>query len=106
MGPVGPVRRVSPVVVYTSSRVAIFVVCMMILWLLGMKSLLLVAVAFLLSGLASFVLLSRQRDAMSSDVVERAARMKRRFNERLTAEDEVDEDGNEPGRSEPDKPAG
>ena len=90
-------QRVSPVILYTASRIGIFVACLGLLYLVGMHGILLIAVGFVVSGLLSFVLLNRQRDAMSAFVTERAARMRQRFNERLTAEDvddeAVDDDG-------------
>jgi Protein of unknown function (DUF4229) len=84
-------QRVSPVILYTASRIGIFVACLGLLYLVGMHGILLIAVGFVVSGLLSFVLLNRQRDAMSAFVTERAARMRQRFNERLTAEDVDDE---------------
>ncbi|WP_433499302.1 DUF4229 domain-containing protein [Sphaerimonospora sp. CA-214678] len=54
-----------PVVVYTLSRLGLFAVALGVLYLVGMRSLLLLAVALLVSGLASYVLLSKQRDAVS-----------------------------------------
>lgn len=54
-----------PVVVYTLSRLGLFAVALGVLYLVGMRGLLLFAAAFLVSGLASYVLLSKQRDAVS-----------------------------------------
>jgi hypothetical protein len=42
----------------------------------GARGLLLLALAILISGIISFVLLSRQRDAVSSSVTERASRIR------------------------------
>jgi low affinity Fe/Cu permease len=92
-------QRVSPVVLYTASRIAIFVACLGLLYVFGMHGILLIAVGFVVSGLLSFVLLNRQRDAMSAAVTERAARMRQRFDERLTAEDLDDEAVDDPARS-------
>jgi hypothetical protein len=47
--------------VYTSSRLLVFIVVATVLALLGMRGVLLLAVAVLVSGLLSYVLLSRQR---------------------------------------------
>jgi len=85
------VRGPGPVVVYTSSRIAIFVVVAAVLALAGMRGVLLLAVAVLASGLLSFVLLGRQRDAMSQAVVERGSRLRQRMQEATEAEDEIDE---------------
>ncbi|MFC0866364.1 DUF4229 domain-containing protein [Sphaerimonospora cavernae] len=57
-----------PVVVYTLSRLGLFAVAVGVLYLVGMRSLLLLAAAFLVSGLASYVLLSKQRDAVSQRI--------------------------------------
>jgi hypothetical protein len=73
--------------VYTSSRLLLFVVTAVVLGLLGMRGVLLLCAALLLSGLLSFVLLSKQRDAVAASVSGRTARMRARMEERTTAED-------------------
>lgn len=50
---------------YTAARVVLFVVALGIVYLAGARGLLALAIAVVVSGLASFVVLSRQRDAMS-----------------------------------------
>lgn len=61
-----------PVVVYTASRIGLFIVTLMLLWLLGLQNpLWLLAASFLISGVASYVLLSKQRDAMSARISDR-----------------------------------
>ncbi len=50
---------------YTSARILLLVVAMILLYLVGARGFLLLALAFVISGIASFVLLSRQRDVMS-----------------------------------------
>ena len=50
---------------YTSARILLFVVGVVLLYLVGARGILLLALAFVVSGIASFVLLSRQRDVMS-----------------------------------------
>ncbi|MFE3451403.1 DUF4229 domain-containing protein [Nonomuraea sp. NPDC059194] len=58
-----------PVLVYTASRISLFVVTLGVLYLLNLREpLVLIAVAFVISGIASYVLLSRQRDAMSARI--------------------------------------
>jgi Protein of unknown function (DUF4229) len=49
---------------YSSARILLLVVSVILLYLIGLRGLLLLAVACVASGLASFVLLSRQRDKM------------------------------------------
>ena len=80
---------------YTSARILLFVVSMILLYLAGARSLLLVALALLVSGIASFVLLSKQRDRMSGALIgrlrngrERAAGFRGRLEEGARAEDE------------------
>ena len=50
---------------YTCARILLLVVSVILLYLVGARGLLLLALAFVISGIASFVLLSRQRDAIS-----------------------------------------
>ncbi len=102
-------RGPGPVLVYTSSRLALFVVTASALALAGMRGVLLLAVAILVSGLLSFVLLTRQRDAMSQAVVRRGSGLRRRMRERTEAEDAADDalraeqtGGDRSGQGEPD----
>ncbi len=54
-----------PLLVYTVLRLGLFAVALAVLYLLGARTYLLLAGAFVISGLASYVLLSKQRDAVS-----------------------------------------
>ncbi|GAA3575921.1 hypothetical protein GCM10022419_066400 [Nonomuraea rosea] len=66
-----------PVLVYTASRIGLFVVTLGVLYLLWPVNLLvLIVVSFLISGIASYVLLSKQRDAMSARISDRIDRPK------------------------------
>ena len=56
---------------YTSARVLMLLVSVVVLYLAGARGFLLIAAACLVSGIASFVLLSRQRDVMSSALMSR-----------------------------------
>jgi TctA family transporter len=56
---------------YTSARIVLFLVALVLLYLVGARGLLLAALALLVSGIASFVLLSRQRDIMSGALASR-----------------------------------
>jgi biopolymer transport protein ExbB/TolQ len=85
------VRGPGPVLVYTASRLGVFVVVAAVLALLGMRGLLLLLVAVLVSGLLSFVLLSRQRDAMSQAVVQRGSSLRQRMREATESEDAADD---------------
>jgi hypothetical protein len=56
---------------YASARILLLVVAVILLYLVGARGLLLLALAFVISGIASFVLLSRQRDRISAVLSER-----------------------------------
>jgi Protein of unknown function (DUF4229) len=56
---------------YTSARIVLLVVSVLLLYLAGARGILLLALAFVISGIASFVLLSRQRDVMSGALLAR-----------------------------------
>ena len=84
---------------YTVSRLLLFIVVLLLLDLAGARGLLLIALALLISGLLSYVLLSRQRDAMAGSLFSRLSGRTRRassFRERLAegtrAEDTDDEE--------------
>lgn len=80
-----------PVLRYTTMRLAIFAAALGLLWLVRVRGLLLVALAVLVSGLASYVLLQRERDAVSSRVAVAASRRKARSAERTAREDDIAE---------------
>ncbi|MEV4807599.1 DUF4229 domain-containing protein [Nonomuraea sp. NPDC049421] len=66
-----------PVLVYTASRIGLFAVTSLVLWLLGLTNpLALIIASFVISGIASYVLLSKQRDAMSERLSARIDRPK------------------------------
>ncbi|MFD1937073.1 MULTISPECIES: DUF4229 domain-containing protein [Nonomuraea] len=66
-----------PVLVYTASRIGLFVVTLGVLYLLNIRNpLALIAFAFVISGIASYVLLSKQRDAMSARISDKVDRPK------------------------------
>ena len=80
---------------YTSARILLLVVSIIPLYLVGARGLLLLALACLVSGIASFVLLSRQRDRMSGALMarvrngqRRAAGFRARIEDGARAEDE------------------
>ena len=63
---------------YTSARIVLLVVSAVLLYLAGARGLLLLVLAFAVSGIASFVLLSRQRDVMSGALMARLKSRRRR----------------------------
>jgi hypothetical protein len=80
---------------YTSARILLLVVAIILLYLVGARGLLLLALACVVSGIASFVLLSRQRDVMSGALMSRiktgrrrAAGFRARLEDGARAEDE------------------
>ncbi len=80
---------------YSSARILLLVVAMILLYLAGARGLLLLALAFVVSGIASFVLLSKQRDVMSGALMgrlkngrQRASGLRSRLEEGARAEDE------------------
>ena len=84
-----------PALAYSLARLGLFLAVLLLLYLVGARGLLLVALALLVSGIISFVVLSRQRDAMSSSLSarfrgmrERAGQFGDRLDEGAKAEDE------------------
>jgi hypothetical protein len=80
---------------YTSARILLFVISVILLYLVGARGLLLLALSCVVSGIASFVLLSRQRDRMSGALMtrlksgqRRATGFRARLEEGARAEDE------------------
>jgi hypothetical protein len=63
---------------YTSARILLLVGSIILLYLVGARGLLLLALACVVSGIASFVLLSRQRDVMSRALMARIRTGQRR----------------------------
>jgi hypothetical protein len=86
-----PVRRPGPVLLYTAARVGLFLATLVLLYVAGMRQLLLLLVAVLVSGILSYILLGRLRDQMSSSVVEHGQAFRSRMRSRTTAEDEADD---------------
>ncbi|HEY3923311.1 MAG TPA: DUF4229 domain-containing protein [Acidothermaceae bacterium] len=87
-----PPRRPHAILRYTTLRVALFVLALVVLWLVRIRDgVLLVAIALVLSGLASFVLLAGQRNAMSAQLHEAAQRRRVKAQLRAAREDVPDE---------------
>ena len=70
-----------PALTYTAARILLFVATLGLLYLTGARGLLLFALALLASGILSYVLLSRQRDAMSLSLFNRIGGTKSRMRE-------------------------
>ena len=73
---------------YTSARILLFAATLGLLYLVGARGLLLVGLALVISGIVSFVVLSRQRDAMSGALVFRLRQFRSRLDQGARAEDD------------------
>jgi len=96
--PTTPQRIPHATLRYTTLRLALFLVALVLMWAiaalagmdlsLGTNRLILLAVALVVSSLASFFVLSKYRDAMSVGLVARSQRLSGRMQEARTFEDE------------------
>ena len=75
-------------VAYTLARMVLFLVAAVLFYLAGARGLLLLGLALLLSGAASYVLLSRQRDAMAGALSRRLTSFRSRLDAGTRAEDD------------------
>jgi uncharacterized protein DUF4229 len=73
---------------YTAVRFVLFAVAVGLIYLAGARGLLLIALALLVSGAASYVLLSRMRDSMASSINRRIESVRSRIDEGARAEDD------------------
>jgi NADH:ubiquinone oxidoreductase subunit 2 (subunit N) len=73
---------------YTGVRLLLFVVAVGLIYLAGARGLLLIALALLVSGIASYVLLSRMRDKMAGSISNRIDSVRSRLDEGSRVEDE------------------
>lgn len=72
---------------YTTLRLGIFVVSLVLLYLVGARGILLLGVAAVVSAAVSFVLLARQREAMAGNISRRITGFRQRLDEGAKAED-------------------
>jgi NADH:ubiquinone oxidoreductase subunit 2 (subunit N) len=73
---------------YTTARILLFIAAIGLIYLAGARGLLLLGLALVVSGVASYILLSRQRDAMSGALVNRFRMLRARIDEGAKAEDD------------------
>jgi hypothetical protein len=80
---------------YTSARILLFIIAMVVLYLAGARGILLLALAVIVSALASYVLLSKQRDIMAGALQRKMSRatgkvteLRTRLEEGASSEDE------------------
>jgi hypothetical protein len=85
---------------YTSARILLLVLTVVLLYLAGARGFLLLALAFVISALASYVLLSKQRETMAgalnrrlNRVSAKATEFRERLEEGAAAEDPDDAEG-------------
>ena len=81
--------------VYTSARILLLVIALVLLYWVGARGILLLALAVAVSALASYVLLSKQRDVLASALqrkmsraTDKAAEFRSRLEEGASSEDE------------------
>lgn len=73
---------------YTAVRLLLLIVAGGLIYLAGARGLLLLALALLVSGAASYVLLSRMRDKMAGSISSRINSVRSRLDEGSRAEDD------------------
>jgi Protein of unknown function (DUF4229) len=73
---------------YTAVRFVLFAVAVGLIYLAGARGLLLIALALLVSGAASYVLLSRMRDSMASSINRRIDSVRSRIDKGSRVEDD------------------
>jgi Protein of unknown function (DUF4229) len=72
---------------YTVLRLAIFAAALGLLYLAGARGILLLALAAVVSAVASVILLARQREAMAGSISRRVSRVREQLDEGSRAED-------------------
>jgi hypothetical protein len=72
---------------YTTLRLAIFVVALLLLYLVGARGILLLVLAAVVSAVTSLVLLSRQREAMAGSISRRITRVRDGLDDGAKSED-------------------
>ena len=87
---------------YTSARILLLAISVILLYVAGARGFLLLALAFVVSALASYVLLSRQREVMAgalnrrlSKMTSKAAEFQGRIEDGAAVEDETEDDETE-----------
>ena len=75
-------------IAYTAARILLFVAAAGLIYLAGARGLLLIGLALLVSGAASYILLTRQRDAMAGALSRRLGSFRARLDAGTRAEDQ------------------
>jgi Mn2+/Fe2+ NRAMP family transporter len=77
-----------PTLAYTGLRLLLFVAALLLVYLLGARGFLLIGLALIISGILSFILLWRQRAAMSGALVNSMRSFRQRLDEGTRSEDQ------------------
>jgi hypothetical protein len=72
---------------YTTARILLFVAATGLIYLVGARGLLLLGLALLVSGAASYILLTRQREAMAGVLTRRFSSFRSRIDTGAKSED-------------------
>jgi uncharacterized membrane protein YqgA involved in biofilm formation len=75
--------------VYSGSRVGVFAVLLGLLYVVGVRGVIVVLIALVLSGVLSYFLLDRQRSAFAAALEERVKRRRERAAAKSAREDEI-----------------
>ena len=75
-------------IAYTTARILLFVAAAGLIYLAGARGLLLLGLALLVSGAASYILLTRPRDAMAGALSRRLGSFRTRLDAGTRAEDQ------------------
>jgi hypothetical protein len=75
-------------IAYTAARILLFVAATGLIYLAGARGVLLLVLGLLASGAASYILLSRQRDAMAGALFNRVRSLRARIDAGAKAEDD------------------
>jgi len=75
-------------IVYTAARILLFAVALGLIYLAGARGLLLWALALIVSGAASYILLSRMRDNMAGSITRRIDSVRSRIDQGARVEDD------------------
>lgn len=87
---------------YSLARFLLFAAALGLVYLAGARGLLLFGLALVISGIISFVVLSRLRDAMSGAITSRISRFREGLDEGSRAEDDDPASVDEPASAGPD----
>ena len=103
-GAEGAIASAHPVLVYTGLRLAVLAVVGGVLWLLGLRDVYLILLAFLISGVISAVALSRRREGAAYGITRAVRSANARIDAASRAEDlddSADFDAPKPPPSDP-----